>query len=381
MDQLPSEPIVEATPIHKRIHDYFFPGVRNNYKPHFFGVRSLSVVLIGVAVLQAAYFAQTKIVFHHTHFLASVLPGVLTDLTNGDRAAANLSTLRNDPKLAEAAQLAANDMAAKGYFAHVSPDGKNPWYWLGQVGYQYSYSGQNLAVDFTDSQDVEQAWLNSPTHRANIMKAQYTNLGIAVANGTYEGKSVTFVVQYFATPRAQSAEATAVKVVAATVQAPAIHVSIASLAPKNNSTTPTVDTTATSAPKVTTTIASPAVLDASTTASGTEEVLGASFPPDAPQSGIHGAAAASQTFLEKVTTSPHHTVIYLLAILSVFIILMLLVALLMHVRAQCIEVMGGGLMLLILVLLFLLGNAAYTPGVTLPSDTGNSMIESGPVAQ
>ncbi|MEO6536670.1 MAG: CAP domain-containing protein [Candidatus Paceibacterota bacterium] len=362
------DPELPPVPLHKRLHDYFFPGIRNGYKPHFFGVRSLSIVVIGVALLQTAYFVQTKLVFNHTHFLASVLPGVLTGLTNDDRVAANLGTLTNDPALTQAAQLAANDMAANGYFAHVSPDGKNPWYWLKQVGYQYSFSGQNLAVDFTDSQDVEQAWLNSPTHRANIMKAQYTNIGIAVANGQYEGKPVTFVVQYFATP---SAEAAAVKTVAATVQAPAIHVSIANLAPKK----PSAEPATTSTPLVATTT------EASTTSSGTEEVLGASFPPSEPQGAVHGAAAASETFLGRVTTSPHHTVIYLLTILSGFVIILLLISLLMHVRAQCIEVMGGGLMLLILVLLFLLGNAAYTPGVTLPSDTGNSMIESGSVSQ
>ncbi|CAN5689117.1 hypothetical protein BH11PAT2_BH11PAT2_04300 [soil metagenome] len=361
-----------GTPIHKRIHDYFFPGVRNNYKPHFFGTRSLSVLVIGVAILQGAYLAQTKIVFPHTHFLASVLPSVLTELTNGDRATANLSTLTNDPKLAEAAQLAANDMAAKGYFAHVSPEGKNPWYWLNQVGYQYSYSGQNLAVDFTDSQDVEQAWLNSPTHRANIMKAQYTNIGIAVANGTYNGKDVTFVVQYFATPTAQAVPHAVEPTVS--TQAPAMSVAVAPT--KNVPVGPVASTTQSE-------VATVAGASTTTTeaVSDTEQVLGASYPPTAPQSGLHGLAAVSQSFLGKVATSPHHTVIYLLALLSAFIILLLIVALAMHVRAQCIEVMGGGLMLLIVVLLFLLGNAALAPSVTLPSDTGNSMIETGPAGQ
>ncbi len=362
-------------PFRKRVHDYFFPHARNAYKPHLFSIRSLSVVVIGMTLLQAAYFAQTKIIFHHTHFLASVLPSVLTGLTNDDREAANLGTLTNDPKLAEAAQLAASDMAAKGYFAHVSPDGKSPWYWLDQVGYQYSYSGENLAVDFTDSQDVEQAWLNSPTHRANIMKAQYTNIGIAVANGTYEGKQVTFVVQFFATPRGQAVPrpteiAASTPTPAASAPAPSTP-SIVAAAPAD--TTPDSSSTGPTAPAEENTLA-----EATTIASDTPQVLGASFPREAPHGGIHGAAAASESFLGKVTTSPHHTVIYLLTLASIFVILLLLTALLMHVRVQCIEVMGGGLMLLILVLLFLLGNAALAPSVTLPSDTGNSMIETSP---
>jgi hypothetical protein len=111
---------------------------------------------------------------------------------------AGLSGVTEDPLLNAAAQAAAEDMAANGYFAHNSPDGKTPWYWLNQVGYTYSYAGQNLAVNFTDSQNVETAWLESPTHRANIMKPEYTRVGFGTANGFYEGQETTFVVEYFA---------------------------------------------------------------------------------------------------------------------------------------------------------------------------------------
>jgi len=132
--------------------------------------------------------------------LASVLPGALVALTNQDRAVQGLSGVTENAVLNKAAQAAAEDMAVNGYFAHISPDGKDPWYWLNQAGYAYSYAGENLAVNFTDSQKVETAWMSSPTHRANIEKPQYTKIGIGIANGTYKGKESTFVVEFFAAP-------------------------------------------------------------------------------------------------------------------------------------------------------------------------------------
>ena len=60
------------------------------------------------------------------------------------------------------------DMAEKSYFAHTSPEGLTPWYWITLAGYRFSLAGENLAIDFTESEDVENAWMNSPAHRASI---------------------------------------------------------------------------------------------------------------------------------------------------------------------------------------------------------------------
>ena len=143
--------------------------------------------------------------------VASVLAAVLVDLANGDRAAAQVGSLRINPQLVAAAQAKANDMATKGYFAHVSPEGKDSWYWFKQVGYSFEYAGENLAVDFSDSGDVERAWLNSPLHRENILNAQFAEIGIATAEGLYEGHRATFVVQMFGTPTLGAAAAAVVK--------------------------------------------------------------------------------------------------------------------------------------------------------------------------
>jgi len=91
-------------------------------------------------------------------------------------------------------------MAKNGYFAHTSPDGKTPWYWLEQVGYNYQYAGENLAINFSDSKDVTDAWMASPAHRANIVKGNYTDIGTGVATGLYQGQQTVFVVQDYANP-------------------------------------------------------------------------------------------------------------------------------------------------------------------------------------
>ena len=136
---------------------------------------------------------------------ASVLAAVLTDLANGDRSQNRLGNLAINQKLVQAAQLKANDMAAKSYFAHVSPMGVDPWHWFKEAKYDYKYAGENLAIDFSDSEDVNSAWMNSPTHRANILDQHFTEVGIATAEGFYQGHPTTFVVQEFGMPLAKSA--------------------------------------------------------------------------------------------------------------------------------------------------------------------------------
>lgn len=131
---------------------------------------------------------------------AAVIAAVLVDLANKDRVAEGLQSLRVSPELQTAAQAKANDMATRGYFSHTTPEGYDSWYWFRQAGYIFTHAGENLAVDFSDSIDVERAWMNSPLHRANIVDGRYAEIGIAVAQGTYEGRATTFVVQMFGAP-------------------------------------------------------------------------------------------------------------------------------------------------------------------------------------
>jgi hypothetical protein len=93
-------------------------------------------------------------------------------------------------------------MVANNYFAHTSPYGITPWHWFKEVGYTFRFAGENLAVNFLESRDVQQAWLNSPTHRANVLNPNFTEIGIATAYGTYKGANTAYVVELFGTPAA-----------------------------------------------------------------------------------------------------------------------------------------------------------------------------------
>lgn len=124
----------------------------------------------------------------------------LVALANADRSAHGVGALTADALLNKAAQKKADDMAARGYFSHIGPDGQSSWSWLTSVGYYYMSAGENLAMNFDTAQSVEAAWMLSPTHRANILRKSYTKVGIGISHGIYRGKETTFVVQFFATP-------------------------------------------------------------------------------------------------------------------------------------------------------------------------------------
>ena len=132
--------------------------------------------------------------------VSTILPSVIVDLTNDERQDDSLRTLKRNSVLDEAARRKAEDMAKYSYFAHYSPAGVSPWFWFDSAGYNFVPAGETLAVHFTDSDDVVQAWMNSPGHRANILNGNYTEIGVGSAKGQYKGYSTVFVVQLFGTP-------------------------------------------------------------------------------------------------------------------------------------------------------------------------------------
>lgn len=124
----------------------------------------------------------------------------LLNQTNELRQKNNLSPLTINQNLSKAAQAKANDMFEDDYWAHTAPDGTEPWDFIKAYGYEYSYAGENLAVDFTNSKDVVDAWFKSVSHRENLLNANYTEIGFAVVNGELKGRKTTLVVQLFGRP-------------------------------------------------------------------------------------------------------------------------------------------------------------------------------------
>jgi outer membrane murein-binding lipoprotein Lpp len=92
-------------------------------------------------------------------------------------------------------------MFDKQYFEHVNSSGQGPSYWVEQAGYQYITIGENLAEgNFRDDTTLVQAWMDSPGHRANILNTRYTEIGVAVGKGTFDGRVTWLAVQEFGLP-------------------------------------------------------------------------------------------------------------------------------------------------------------------------------------
>jgi hypothetical protein len=180
---------------------HFIPHSGNDHCPHILRNYSTRNIIIFILFLEIfSFLIPTVANMNLVGNLAAVLPAVLGELTNQERITQNLPTLAVNPLLNRAAEMKAQDMATKSYFAHTSPEGITPWYWIELAGYKYQYAGENLAVNFRDSKDVTQAWLNSPTHKANIVKGNYTEMGTGIARGTYKGRQTVFVAQVYANP-------------------------------------------------------------------------------------------------------------------------------------------------------------------------------------
>jgi uncharacterized protein YkwD len=130
------------------------------------------------------------------------ISGVISATNQNRKDNGNLPALKENSKLDASAKMKLDDMFAKQYFEHVSPDGKGVADLAAEVGYEYIVIGENLALGgFADDNDLVDAWMNSPGHRANILNDRYTEIGVAVGKGMYNGKLTWLAVQHFGMPR------------------------------------------------------------------------------------------------------------------------------------------------------------------------------------
>ncbi len=179
---------------------YFVPQGRNDYRPYFLRREMTTALLLLVLLVEGVFLINAFFDSSRGNFLGAVLPGVLVSLTNDERGNEGIKALSQNLLLEKAAQAKAEDMATRGYFSHKGPNGEEPWIWLDKAGYGYSYAGENLAVNFSESADVSLAWKNSPAHWKNIINERFAEVGIGIAEGIYKGEKATFVVQFFGTP-------------------------------------------------------------------------------------------------------------------------------------------------------------------------------------
>lgn len=162
-------------------------------------------VLAGILAITAAW-SLRELAYDRAPYpqIAGIAAYDIVALTNEARADRNLPALASDPLLTKAAQMKAEDMAANGYYAHVGPDGNGPSYWLKRAGYRYLNAGENLVIDRTSAEQAVSAWMGSQAHRENILRPQFTQIGVGIAEGRYKGEDTIFVVQVFGTPAASA---------------------------------------------------------------------------------------------------------------------------------------------------------------------------------
>ncbi len=133
----------------------------------------------------------------------------LLQSTNEKRKDNGQGSLQLNDKLISAAQAKANDMVGRNYWSHNTPDGQEPWVFMDSAGYNYQKAGENLAYGFVTSRDAVNGWMNSPSHKANMLDSSFIEVGFGVANGNNYNSSgpETVVVAMYGKPGTLGANA------------------------------------------------------------------------------------------------------------------------------------------------------------------------------
>lgn len=171
------------------------PHPSNNHRATILHHRIISLFIF-FFVFSTLFFSSSLNPFgDRLSALADISVAELVSLTNQQRVQNGLSPLSENPLLNSAASSKADDMFAKNYWAHNSPDGTTPWFFIKQAGYNYVYAGENLARGFASATDVISAWMASPEHRENMLSGNYKDVGFSVKSGNLTGEETLLVVE------------------------------------------------------------------------------------------------------------------------------------------------------------------------------------------
>ncbi len=179
------------------LHHLFIPHEDNNFRAKSLHPDFLMMYLVFALVLTFV-FKTTGV--NVLGFATDVTVEKLYQLTNQEREKNNLPPLALNDCLSQAAHKKAEDMFSKNYWAHFSPTGTTPWDFMIDIGCKYEYAGENLAKNFMFSDGVVTAWMNSQSHKENIINKNYSQVGYAIVNGVLNGEETTLVVQLFDKP-------------------------------------------------------------------------------------------------------------------------------------------------------------------------------------
>jgi hypothetical protein len=325
----------------RSIKNHLLPWRGNTHRPHILRRGWLLSFLALALVCEGVIVSQTLAPGPNV-FLAAVVKSDLIAYTEAARMAEGSGVLLENNELNAAAQAKAEDMAAKGYFSHVGPGGEEPWAWIERSGYDYVYAGENLAVRFNDSKDVVNAWMASPTHRANIVKPQYEEIGVGIAEGMYKGGPATFVVQYFGSPAR-----------AAVAAAPADEAD----------------------PLASTHAAAPAVAGAETQAADAA-VSPAPVPPPSPESSFTQPLSQAHSLAHsagEVLGSARPAASWILGGIAAFLAGILALTFFVRIQVQPTDLLKPGLAVALVAITFLTANAKILPAATQSASAAGSL--------
>jgi hypothetical protein len=193
----------KSAPIHHRKRHGMHHKRGKDYDKHYWPYLPLLAIVgigFGLNILWTplASIAKHDVLGYATN---TSLTGLL-DETNTQRIGNGAASLQLNSQLNQAAQAKANDMVAHNYWSHSSPDGKEPWWFISNTGYKYTTAGENLAYGFISSSATVTGWMNSPSHRANLLNNSFQEVGFGIANSPdyVSSGEQTVIVALYAKP-------------------------------------------------------------------------------------------------------------------------------------------------------------------------------------
>jgi uncharacterized protein YkwD len=196
---------LSPTTTHKKRHGAHHKRSKQYHKVYWPYLPMLLIVLGGIFLNVSMSRTQHNGVLAYATEISSQK---LLETTNKQRTQNGKSELQVNDKLTAAAQAKANDMAKRNYWSHVTPEGQQPWTFVQQSGYAYQKAGENLAYGFDTSADTVTGWMNSKTHRENLLDNSYSEVGFGYANVADYNKSgpETVVVAMYGQPQTSGSE-------------------------------------------------------------------------------------------------------------------------------------------------------------------------------
>lgn len=179
------------------IFHYFIPHKRNNHRAKLLHNISLCVLILAIGLVSTVSVFLYRSYPEVLGISYQITDVELLNLTNYERIQSGLAPLSLNRQLTSAAAKKGVHMFENNYWAHFAPDGTSPWDIIRGEGYNYTYAGENLAKGFTTSYDAVEAWMKSPTHKANILSPNYAEVGFAITEGSLQGEETVLIVQEF----------------------------------------------------------------------------------------------------------------------------------------------------------------------------------------